>query len=129
MSGYKHKFRKVLVEECETITVQKPLAFHSLGINMGTVRSGRGGHRNCIFCRRCGRSMFKLYRPPGATEFACRACHRLTYRSVRQHDARLDGLLKLPDSSLLAFIEQTSSKRWKLLAIKAGYIRLGLLPK
>ncbi len=38
----------------------------------------------------CGRRVRKVYAPPGTHRFACRFCAGLQYRSVQQHDARLD---------------------------------------
>ena len=42
----------------------------------------------------CGRRVLKLYLPPGGGVFACRSCHRLTYTSVQEHDARVDALVR-----------------------------------
>jgi hypothetical protein len=40
-----------------------------------------GGIRWWFSCPICGRRAAKLYVPPGASIFACRQCHRLTYDS------------------------------------------------
>jgi hypothetical protein len=62
----------------------------------------RGGFRwwgRCPLSRLgvgCGRHVGKLYLPPGAAHFGCRACHRLTYSSRQQHDPRVTRLLKNP---------------------------------
>ena len=61
--------------------------------------------------------------------FACRSCHNLSYTNVQKHDARLDRLLKVPDREIVRFITQDTNMTWKLLAIRAAYIRLGLLSK
>lgn len=61
--------------------------------------------------------------------FACRACHNLSYTSVQKHDVRLDRLLKLPDREIRRLIIQNENPAWKLLAIRAGYVRLGLIGK
>lgn len=42
----------------------------------------------------CGKRVLKLYLPPGGGVFACRSCHRLTYTSVQEHDARVDALVR-----------------------------------
>jgi hypothetical protein len=73
--------------------------------------------------------MFKLYRPPSSGSFACRACHNLTYLSVQRHDARLDRLLKIPEADLVDLMLQDYNDVWKVLAFKAGFIRLGQIPK
>jgi hypothetical protein len=41
----------------------------------------------------CGRSVGKLYLPPGAKYFGCRHCHKLSYRSSQQahRDERASG--------------------------------------
>jgi hypothetical protein len=72
--------------------------------------------------------MFKLYRPPGSNVFACRQCHDLTYRCVQQHDKRLDWLVRAPDWLLMDLMEHGECP-WRLLAIRAGYVKLGLLGK
>jgi succinate dehydrogenase flavin-adding protein (antitoxin of CptAB toxin-antitoxin module) len=61
--------------------------------------------------------------------FACRACHNLSSTSVQKHDARLDRLLKVPDREIVSLISQNTNMPWKLLAIRAAYIRLGLIGK
>src|SRR5262245_13691493 len=45
----------------------------------------------------CGRRVGKLYLPDGATRFACRHCHGLTYASCQRHDKRADALRRDPD--------------------------------
>jgi hypothetical protein len=42
----------------------------------------------------CEKRVQKLYLPPGGGVFACRSCHRLTYTSVQEHDARVDALVR-----------------------------------
>lgn len=59
---------------------------------------------------------------------ACRTCHNLSYTSLQKH-ARLDRLLKLPDTELVGLVAQNHNIRWKLLAIRAGYIQLALMGK
>lgn len=44
----------------------------------------------------CGRRVGKLFLPPGERRFACRACHNLTYRSCKEHDKRVDALVRSP---------------------------------
>jgi hypothetical protein len=49
-----------------------------------------------VDCRACARRVRKLYLPPGARYFGCRHCYDLTYRSVQEHDKRIDHLMKHP---------------------------------
>jgi hypothetical protein len=52
-------------------------------------RPSRGNLQWWFSCPRCERRVRKLYLPPGPVEsqFACRHCHQLTYRSVQRHQA------------------------------------------
>lgn len=49
-----------------------------------------------VNCLVCARRVRMLYLPPGERYFGCRYCHDLTYRSVQEHDKRMDYLLKHP---------------------------------
>jgi hypothetical protein len=122
-------FRKVFVEECQIVTASTTVDYRALGIKVGSTRNRRGRNRTWLFCPSCGRQTFKLYRPPQGQFFACRPCHDLTYTSVQKHDARLDRLLKVPDRILMELITQDSNLTWATLAIRAGYIRLGMISK
>ena len=62
------------------------------------------------------------------TWFACRQCHDLTYRCVQEHDKRLDWLVKAPDWLLMDLMEHSECP-WRLLAIRGGYVKLGILGK
>ena len=42
---------------------------------------------------------------------------------------RLHRLLVLPESELVDLVTQDENMTWKILAIRAGYIRLGLISK
>lgn len=44
----------------------------------------------------CHRRVRKLFLPPGAKYFGCRACYDLTYESAQSHDARVGKLMKNP---------------------------------
>ena len=87
------------------------------------------GQRLCLLCPWCSRRAFKLYRPSRLQAFACRVCHNLSYTSVQKHDARLDRLLKVPEPEIVRLITQNENMTWKLLALRAGYIRLGRIGK
>src|SRR4051812_34105754 len=55
-----------------------------------------GGVRWWFLCGDClGIARF-LYRPGVSSAYRCRACHHLTYESVRRHDNRIDRLRKNP---------------------------------
>jgi hypothetical protein len=120
---------RIVVEDCEILNATDALRRPRHGFLFGTVPTRGAGHRLCLLCPHCGRRAFKLYRPIQVPEFACRVCHNLSYTSVQKHDSRLDGLLKTPDAELCKFIVQKTNMTWRLLAIRAGYIRLGLISK
>ena len=71
-------------------------------IDLVTTPCNFGGVRYWFICpfvknwKPCGRRVGKLYLPPGAKYFGCRHCYNLTYRCQKEHDKRLDGLLKNP---------------------------------
>ena len=122
-------YRKTLVEECEVISVSTAtgnLALH--GITFEYSRGGRGGQRRWFRCPRCGRRMFKLYRPLRSPFFACRQCHDLTYLCVQKHDARLDRLVNAPDWFIWHCIRHGEGP-WPLLACRAAYVKLGVTGK
>jgi hypothetical protein len=121
--------RRTVVEDCEILGTTDLLEGLRRRLNFGTVPTRGRGRRWCLLCPRCGRRAFKLYRPIHLQEFACRLCHNLTYTSVQKHDARLDRLLKVPERLLCRLVVQDKNIVWKLLAIRAGYIRLGLISK
>jgi hypothetical protein len=101
-------YRKTLVEDCEVISVSTAtgnLALH--GITFEHSRGGRGGQRRWFRCPRCGRRMFKLYRPLRSPFFACRQCHDLTYQHCIRH----------------------GEGPWPLLACRAAYVKLGVTGK
>lgn len=51
----------------------------------------------------CGRRVSALFLPSiCATEFRCRVCHRLTYRSSQRHDSRVDYYRKHPEAGFQA---------------------------
>ena len=120
---------RAVVEDCEIVKVSDVLRSLRLGLQFDTVPTRGRGQRFCLLCPRCSRRAFKLYRPVGQQAFACRICHNLSYTSVQNHDARLDRLLKVPDDALVRLIVQDKNMTWKLLALQAGYIRLGLMSK
>src|SRR6185437_385454 len=129
MGRRKRLVPRTVVEECEVVKVTDTSACAKLRIPFGSVPTRGHGRRFCILCPSCGRGAFKLYRPPHSPIFACRACHDLSYTSIQKHDARLDRLTKVPEYEIVRLIEQDQNMTWKLLALRAGYIRLGLIKK
>ena len=94
-------------------------------LQLSATRPIFGGFRWWICCPYpsegdwCGRRVGKLYLPPGATYFGCRHCHDLTYRSVQEHDKRVDFYRENPEA-LLAVLNAPSVKFSTLaLALKA----------
>jgi hypothetical protein len=73
-----------------------------LPIRLETTPVHFGGRRWWGICplvvngQSCNRRVGKLYLPPGGQYFGCRRCYRLTYRSVQEHDKRIDVLRKHP---------------------------------
>jgi hypothetical protein len=71
-------YRKTLVEDCEVISVSTTMGNLAIyGISFEYTRRGRGGQRRWFRCPRCGRRMFKLYRPLRSPWplLACRAAY------------------------------------------------------
>jgi len=112
--------RKRIVEECQAISVfglsrvkaeLKDLGWDSgfslsysfkgkpvnLHIKLTTTSCNFGGERYWLVCPLCGNKAGKLFRPPEEKYFGCRSCYDLTYRSVREHDQRVDAIVKNPN--------------------------------
>jgi hypothetical protein len=72
-----------------------------------------GGFRLWACCpivvagRSCLRRVWKLYMPPGVGYFGCRRCNRLTYRSVQEHDKRVDFLRRNPKALAATMHDRT----------------------
>ncbi len=66
----------------------------------------------------CLKRVSKLYKPYGEDYLACRTCHNLTYRSVKEHDWHVDFLRKLPETEILQLLQGRDLKM-SLLALKA----------
>ena len=120
---------RAVVEDCEIVKSSDALRCLRLRLRFTVVPTRGRGRRLCLLCPWCSRRAFKLYRPVWLQVFACRSCHNLSYTSVQKHDARLDSLLNLPDREIRRVIAQDGNMTWKLLAIRAGCIRLGLISK
>jgi len=75
----------------------------SYGLLLSSRTPNYGGRRYFVHCMvqrpdgtTCLRRASKLYLPRsgGETFFACRECHRLSYKSVQEHDKRVDELVR-----------------------------------
>ena len=73
-----------------------------------------------FFCPACARRVRKLYLPNAHSQFACRRCSGLTYRSSQIHDDRVDKLRRTPErvTAILAGIEGSNETMY-MLALKA----------
>jgi hypothetical protein len=89
-------------------------------IPLETTKPGFGGARWWGRCP-CGRRVLKLYITNRSARFACRVCHDLTYKSVQEHDKRVDALRKNPEavSAILDQIDDNRPSSKLLLALKA----------
>lgn len=92
------RFERFRYENSRGESALVKLSPRSIGI--GYVSNGRkrqlraalvrgAGNRLYIRCPKCGRSVRRLFLPPGETAFACRLCHQLTHSSTQQYDNRL----------------------------------------
>jgi hypothetical protein len=57
----------------------------------------------------------------------CDGCERKA--KMADHDARLDRLLKVSEREIVRLVIQDENPAWRLLALRAGYIRLGMIRK
>jgi hypothetical protein len=69
----------------------------------------------------CRRMVTKLCLPPGHSSFGCRQCHDLSYRSVQEHDSRVDKLVKNP--FLVPWALRSPKQTLSFLGLKA-YVKL-----
>ena len=65
-------------------------------IRLDTTPCNYGGKRYWWLCPVCGKRVAKLHLRPEGRYFACRSCNYLTYRSCKEHDARVDAIIKNP---------------------------------
>jgi|tagenome__1003787_1003787.scaffolds.fasta_scaffold19798274_1 hypothetical protein len=65
-------------------------------IDLSVTQCHFGGCRDWFCCPMpgCNVRVAMLYMLPGGSHFACRACLNLTYRSVKNHDKRVDALVR-----------------------------------
>jgi len=103
-------------------------------VKVTTTRCHFGGRRYWLMCPfvwngiACRKRVRKLYLPPGAHHFGCRACYNLSYESAQTHDKRLDALLRLPPDEF-GRVLTSDNLRHGLLALRAGAVLLRRLRK
>jgi len=94
-------------------------------VGLTTTQCNFGGVRYWFICplvvddKPCMRRVGKLYLPPGGKYFGCRHCYNLTYKSCKEHDKRVDALVKNPDLMLARMRDGTAKPRDMLLILKA----------
>jgi hypothetical protein len=99
-------------------------------IELDQTRCHLGGSRYWFRCPRlrngvpCRKRVRVLYRPRLDCLFGCRNCYNLTYRSSREHDQRLDRLLRLPPNEFSRILAGEDLRR-SLLAVRAMILQLG----
>jgi hypothetical protein len=65
----------------------------------------------------CGQRVRKIYLPPGGDYFGCRHCYNLTYQCQKEHDKRVDAILK--DPALFTSMLDSKNNKEFLLAMRA----------
>lgn len=92
-------------------------------IRLAITRPRFGGLRWWFICplvangRPCERRVGKLYLPAGGRYFGCRHCHNLTYRSVQEHDKRVDTLRRQGPAALWALLYDPNASLSQLLLV------------
>jgi hypothetical protein len=111
---------------CYKVSLTCDAQIRNMEIDLTATRTSFGALRwwfNCPFLKNgdsCGRRVGKLYLPPGTTYFGCCHCHNLTYKSVREHDKRVDFLRKNPEILLTTLQHPTVKLSHLVLALKAA---------
>jgi hypothetical protein len=72
----------------------------------------------------CGRRVRKLYALPKWMVFGCRQCAGLTYRSVQQHDSRLDLALRDPWAFKMARSRAPETSNSRLVTARLTFTAL-----
>jgi hypothetical protein len=101
-----------------------PLNVSEQMIRITSTRCHFSGKRHWLHCPNvkngipCGRRVGVLYLVPGGKVCACRFCLNLTYSSVRQHDSRLDKMVRLSYEQIMRILVSGSPTE-RLLASRA----------
>ena len=84
-----------------------------------------GGRRWWWKCG-CGRRVAALFLPPVcATDFRCRHCHGLAYRSTQQHDSRVDYYRAHPEAAIAVLLDGTLDLRRFFLVLRSRTAKRG----
>jgi hypothetical protein len=108
---------RITVEECQCIDVSRLTPATKIGMRLRRLvyrpagnpansvieytftKCHFGGERLWLICPFCGRMVAKLFLPPSGDCYACRKCHNLTYESCKEHDQRIDEIIKNPEAA------------------------------
>jgi len=127
-----------IVEECQALSsyrvkewrgrIQRiegteflPLSYYvgdqlvSYSVELDTTHCNYGGKRYWFLCPICKKRVAKIYLPSGGKYFACRSCNYLTYRSCKEHDARVDAIIKNPYLAVEKMKNPTLTDAWLVL--------------
>ena len=110
-------------------TPSSPARIQRQIVQITTTKCNFGGFRRWFKCslvkdgHLCKRRIRILYATPRDPLFGCRQCYNLTHRSAKEHDKRIDWLLKLPIEEFNKHLA-TGSLRQRLLAVRASTARL-----
>jgi hypothetical protein len=108
-----------------SVSVARGAQIRSMEIVLTGTRTSWGALRWWFLCPistngiLCNRRVGKLYLPHGTNYFGCRHCHNLTYKSVREHDKRVNYFRKNPRTLLTALEKPNVKFSTLLLALKA----------
>ncbi len=93
-----------------------------------------GGRRYWFLCplsrddKACLRRVGCLFLPPGGRYFGCRTCYNLTYRCQKEHDKKVDALMKLGPLGLIREMD-AGDLRHSLMVTTAAFRMLEKLDK
>lgn len=97
-------------------------------VSLVTTRCNYGGKRYWFICplsingRSCNRRVANLYMPPGSKYFGCRLCHNLTYQCQKEHDKKVDAILKNPSyMDIIGDMAEAGNLKAVLLLTKAFF--------
>jgi len=94
-------------------------------IPITTTSCNYGGVRYWFCCpltvndKFCGKRVGVIYLPPLGKYFGCRTCYNLTYKSCKEHDKRVDAIIKNPFLFNKYMNSNNCSKN--ILALKASF--------
>ncbi|MFH0926828.1 MAG: hypothetical protein V1872_14555 [bacterium] len=107
-----------------THTYSKEKTASDYKIQLTTTPCNYGNVRYWFICplmlnnRVCNRRVGRIYLPPNGKYFGCRHCYNLTYQCQKEHDKRVDALLKNPYK--LMACRNSNNLKDSLLSVKAS---------